>query len=183
MQILHCPRCGTAVEQRIPEGDNRVRTVCPACHHIEYVNPKVVVGCIAEWGDRIVLAKRAIRPRYGYWTLPAGFMEMGESADAGAAREAIEEAHAQVECFQLYTTYSVPHIGQVYLLFRARLLNDDVRAGEESLDVRLVTEEEVPWDEIAFPMVSMTLRHYYDDRRKGVFTPRFETLLPVGDIV
>lgn len=179
MNIRFCPQCGTAVEHVVPEGDNRLRAVCPGCKHIEYQNPKIVAGCIAEWGEKIVIAKRAIEPRYGFWTLPAGFMELGESAEQGAAREALEEANAQIECTQLYTTFSVPHIGQVYLLFRARLLNETVSAGPESLDAKLVTEQEVPWGEIAFPMVAITLKHYFADRLRGVFTPRFETLYPV----
>jgi ADP-ribose pyrophosphatase YjhB (NUDIX family) len=178
--IRHCTQCGTAVNHVVPEGDNRARAVCPACGHIEYQNPKIVAGCIAEWGDKIVIAKRAIEPRHGYWTLPAGFMELGESAEAGAAREAMEEANAHVECVQLYMTFSVPHISQVYLLFRARLLEEAVSAGPESLEAKLITEHEVPWGEIAFPMVAITLKHYFADRKRGVFRPRFETLYPVA---
>jgi ADP-ribose pyrophosphatase YjhB (NUDIX family) len=179
LKIAYCPRCGEQPEERIPPGDNRLRAVCPACGHIEYVNPKIVTGCIAEYGRKIVMAKRAIEPRRGFWTLPAGFMELGESADAGAAREALEEANAKIVCEQLYMTYSVPHIGQVYLLFRARLVDPEVSAGEESLDACLMDEPDIPWKEIAFPMVTLTLRHYFEDRRLGVFTPRFETLYPI----
>jgi ADP-ribose pyrophosphatase YjhB (NUDIX family) len=137
------------------------------------VNPKVVVGCIPVYGERILICKRAIEPRYGLWTLPAGFMENGESASEGAAREAMEEANARVEIEDLYTVYSIPHISQVYMMFRARLLDLDFSAGTESLEVKLVLEDEIPWEELAFAMVRRTLHHFLEDRRRGVFTPRF----------
>ena len=158
---------------RIPPGDSLERAVCDACGHIQYQNPKMVVGCLPVYGDRILICKRAIEPRYGLWTLPAGFMENNETAAEGAAREALEEANARVEIEDLYTLYSIPHISQVYLMFRARLLDLDVSPGTESLEVKLVTEDEIPWDSLAFTMVKRTLQHYLEDRKAGVFVPRF----------
>ena len=154
---------------QIPEGDNRPRHVCGSCGTIHYQNPKVVVGCIPEWEDKILLCRRAIEPRHGLWTLPAGFMERGESAHEGAARETLEEAHARVEILDLYTLFSLPHIDHVYLLFRSRLLDQGFGPGEESLEVRLFGEAEIPWDEIAFAVVRETLKLYFADRRSGRF--------------
>ena len=142
------------------------------------MNPKVVVGCLPVYGERILVCKRAIEPRYGLWTLPAGFMENGESASEGAAREALEEANARVEIEDLYTVYSIPHISQVYMMFRARLLDLDFSAGVESLEVKLVLEDEIPWDQLAFAMVRRTLHHFLEDRRRGVYTPRFGDIRP-----
>src|SRR5688572_12108685 len=138
----------------------------------------MVVGCLATYGDRILMCKRAIEPRYGLWTLPAGFMENGESAAEGAAREAMEEANARVEIDQLYTVYSIPHISQVYMMFLARLVDPDVSPGIESLEVKLVTEAEIPWDQLAFAMVKRTLKHFLEDRKTGVFVPRFGDIRP-----
>jgi ADP-ribose pyrophosphatase YjhB (NUDIX family) len=171
--IKFCCLCGSAVTHRVPEGDSLARAVCDACGHIQYQNPKVVVGCLPVYGERILMCKRAIQPRYGLWTLPAGFMENEESASEGAAREAMEEANARVEIEDLYTVYSIPHISQVYMMFRARLLDLEVSPGVESLEVKLVTESEIPWSELAFAMVRRTLEHFLEDRRRGVFTPRF----------
>jgi ADP-ribose pyrophosphatase YjhB (NUDIX family) len=171
--IKFCNSCGSPVTHRIPEGDTFHRAVCDACGTIQYENPKVVVGCIPVRGDRILICRRAIEPRYGLWTLPAGFMENEETAAEGAMREAMEEAHANVEIEDLYTVFSVPHISQVHMMFRAKLLNDDFRAGTESLDVKLVTEHEIPWHELAFTVVRRTLEHFLEDRKRGVFVPRF----------
>lgn len=155
-----------------------MRAVCPACGHIQYQNPKIVVGCVPVYGEKIVLCKRAIEPRYGLWTLPAGFMEMDETAPEGAAREALEEANAKVEIEDLYTVFSIPHISQVYMMFRARLLDPEISPGIESLEARLVAEEEIPWDELAFAMVKRTLVHFFEDRRRGLFVPRFGDIRP-----
>ena len=155
-----------------------MRAVCPACGHIQYRNPKIVVGCIPVLGDRIVMCKRAIEPRYGLWTLPAGFMEMNETAAEGAAREALEEANAKVQIEDIYTIYSIPHISQVYMMFRAKLLDPNVSPGVESLEVRLVTEAEIPWDELAFAMVKRTLTHFLEDRKRGHFPTRFGDIHP-----
>jgi ADP-ribose pyrophosphatase YjhB (NUDIX family) len=164
-----CSHCGSSVELLIPAGDTLMRHVCAACGTVHYQNPKMVVGCIPEWEDKILLCKRAIEPRLGKWTLPAGFMENGETANFGAARETLEEANARVEIGALYTFYNLPGINQVYLLFRGRLLDLDFSAGTESLEVRLFAEHEIPWNELAFPTISETLKHYYADRRNGGF--------------
>ena len=174
--IKFCNSCGAAVTHRIPDGDALARAVCDACGTIQYENPKVVVGCVPVQGDRILLCKRAIEPRYGLWTLPAGFMENGETLAEGAMREAMEEAHARVEIEELYTVFSVPHISQVHMMFRARLANDDFRAGIESLEVKLVTAEEIPWHELAFTVVRRTLEHFLEDRKRGRFVPHFGDL-------
>ena len=176
--IKFCNSCGAAVVHRIPDGDSFLRAVCESCGHIQYQNPKIVVGCVPVHGDRILICKRAIEPRYGLWTLPAGFMENDESAPEGAAREALEEANARVEIEDLYTVYSIPHISQVYMMFRARLLDLDVSPGLESLEVKLVTANEIPWKELAFAMVKRTLEHYIEDRERGLFVPRFGDIRP-----
>jgi ADP-ribose pyrophosphatase YjhB (NUDIX family) len=176
--IKFCYSCGASTVQRVPEGDTFTRAVCDACGIVHYQNPKVVVGCIPVYGDRILLCKRAIEPRYGLWTLPAGFMENEESASEGASREALEEANARVEIEDLYTVYSIPHISQVYMMFRAKLLDADFSPGTESLEVKLVTEDEIPWNELAFAMVRRTLEHFFADRKLGTFTTRFGDILP-----
>jgi len=176
--IKFCNSCGAEVVHRVPEGDSFVRAVCDACGTIHYQNPKIVVGCLPAYGDKILLCKRAIEPRVGLWTLPAGFMENDESASEGAAREALEEANARVQIEDLYTVYSIPHISQVYMMFRAKLLDLDFSPGIESLDVKLVTADEIPWNELAFAMVRRTLEHYLDDRSRGTFVPRFGDIRP-----
>jgi ADP-ribose pyrophosphatase YjhB (NUDIX family) len=164
-----CSQCGNKLSFRTPDGDSLPRFVCDNCNTIHYQNPKMVVGCIPEWENKILLCRRAIEPRYGLWTLPAGFLENGETAPAGAARETLEEAHARVEVGDLYSFISLPHISQVYVMFRARLLDLDYSAGTESLEVKLVTEEEVPWDHLAFRTMHYTLEHYFQDRQAGRF--------------
>lgn len=164
-----CSNCGAAVALKIPAGDTLPRYVCDACGTIHYQNPKMIVGCIAEWEHRILLCRRAIEPRLGLWTVPAGFMENGETTAQGAARETLEEANARVEVGPLYAMYNIPHINQVYILFRARLLDLDFSAGTESLEVKLFDEADVPWDQIAFATVRNTLNHYYADRKAGEY--------------
>lgn len=154
---------------RIPDGDTLPRYVCDRCSTVHYQNPKMVVGCIPEWEGRILICRRAIEPRYGLWTLPAGFLENHETAQAGAARETLEEASARVEVGELHSLVSLPHISQVYLMFRARLLDLDFSAGSESLEVKLVDESEVPWDRLAFRTIHFTLENYFADRRAGRF--------------
>ena len=176
--IKFCNACGAATAYRIPEGDSLLRAVCGTCGTIHYQNPKMVVGCIATLEDRILLCRRAIQPRHGLWTLPAGFMENDESASEGAAREALEEANARVEIIDLYTVYSIPHISQVYMMFRAKLLDPDVSPGLESLEVKLATESEIPWGELAFAMVRRTLEHFFADRKAGTFVTRFGDIHP-----
>jgi len=175
--MKYCSDCGSQVELLVPDGDDRPRHVCGACGTIHYQNPKVVVGCIPVWEDRILLCCRAIEPRCGLWTLPAGFMETGETSQQGAARETLEEAEARVEVGDLYSLFNLPHIDQIYLMFRSRLLNLEFAPGPESLDVRLFKEQEIPWDELAFPVVRETLRLYFCDRADGGFA------LHSGDIV
>jgi ADP-ribose pyrophosphatase YjhB (NUDIX family) len=164
-----CSGCGKSIERRVPSGEDRERHVCSACGAIHYQNPKMVVGCIIEHCGRILLCKRAIEPRYGLWTVPAGFMENGETTYQGAARETLEEANARVDIGPLYALYNIPHINQVYILFRARLLDTDFSAGAETLETRLFAQAEIPWDEIAFATVRNTLKHYYDDRSQGEY--------------
>lgn len=175
--MKYCSECGSRVELLVPDGDDRPRHVCGACGTIHYQNPKVVVGCIPAWEDRILLCRRAIEPRYGLWTLPAGFMEKGETSQQGAARETLEEAEARVEVGELYSLFNLPHIDQVYLFFRSRLLDLDFAPGLESLEVRLFSEEEIPWAELAFPVVKETLKLFFRDRADGGFALRS------GDIV
>lgn len=164
-----CSNCGASVVVRIPDGDRLPRHVCPDCGTIHYQNPRIVAGCIPEWQGRVLLCRRAIEPRRGFWTLPAGFMENGETTDAAAARETLEEACARVEILGIYTVYSLPHISQVHLLYRARLLDDGFAAGEESLEVALYDEARIPWDDLAFRTVRETLCHYFADRARGEF--------------
>ena len=168
-----CSHCGGTVEVRTPDGDHLPRHICPACGTIHYQNPKMVVGCIPEWEDKILLCRRAIEPKYGLWTLPAGFMENGETTLEGAARETWEEAGARIEIGSLYTLFNLPHINQVYLMFRARLLDLNYQSGIESLETRLFSEAEIPWDEIAFRTVRATLELYFADRRSGGFEFHF----------
>lgn len=150
--------------------------MCSECGEIHYQNPKIVTGCIPEWEDRVLLCRRAIEPRHGYWTLPAGFMENGESTQQGAARETMEEANARVRILQLYATFNLPQIDQVYLFFRGQMLDMNFSPGEESLETGLYKESEIPWNDLAFSVVRETLLHYFSDRKGGEFVPR------VGDI-
>ena len=154
---------------KIPADDSRERHVCNSCGAIHYFNPRNVVGSIPVYGDQILLCKRAIEPRYGYWTLPAGFMELGESTSAGAARETEEEAGAIVEIGPLYSLLNVPHAEQVHLFYLASMTSPEFKAGEESLEVALFHEQDIPWAEIAFPTVKQTLEWYFADRTAGVF--------------
>jgi ADP-ribose pyrophosphatase YjhB (NUDIX family) len=165
-----CSICGSEqIELRIPDGDNLARHVCGACGEIHYQNPKVVVGCLPVHGRQVLLCRRAIEPRYGLWTLPAGFLENGETISAGAVRETLEEASARVELAELYTLISLPYINQVYVMFRARLTDLDFGPGPESLEVRLFDEAEVPWEQLAFRTITRTLRNFYLDRKLGAF--------------
>jgi len=173
-----CSQCGSGeIALRVPEGDNLPRYVCAACGAIHYQNPKIVVGVLPEWRGRVLLCRRAIEPRGGLWTLPAGFLENHEALAAGALRETLEEANARVELDQLYSVISLPHISQVYMIFRARLSDLDFSPGPESLDVKLHGEEEIPWEELAFRTVARTLRAYFLDRRTGRYELRVSSLV------
>ena len=168
--IKHCRNCGAAVTYRIPDdGDTRHRAVCTNCTTIHYENPLNVVGTVPYLDDRILLCKRNIEPRWGKWTLPAGFMELGETTAQGAARETDEEAGAEIEMGDLFSMISVPRVGQVHLFFRARLLSDRFAPGPETIEARLFTEDEIPWEEISFRTVRETLHRFFDDRRRGVY--------------
>lgn len=164
-----CSACGHTVEHTIPPGDNRPRFCCPSCSTIHYQNPRMVLGTIPVWQDKVLLCRRAIEPRYGYWTLPAGFMENGESTAEGAARETVEEAGARIELGEPFSMLDVPHVEQVHLFFRAALLDPGFDPGPESLEARLFDETEIPWDSIAFRTVTQTLRWFFEDRREGRF--------------
>jgi ADP-ribose pyrophosphatase YjhB (NUDIX family) len=175
-----CSECGERVARRIPPGDSLPRHVCDACGTIHYQNPRMIVGCVAEWDGKVLLCRRAIEPRYGLWTVPAGFLENGETTAAGAQRETLEEAKARVAIDGLFALYNLPHINQVYMLFRGRLQDPDFGPGEETLETRLVDEIEVPWSEIAFATVRNTLIHYFNDRRSGQFGFHMGTIEPMG---
>ena len=164
-----CSACGARVVLEVPPGDNRPRHVCGDCGTIHYQNPKVVVGAVPEWEGLVLLCRRAIEPRHGYWTLPAGFLERGETMEEGACREALEEANANLAVEGLYTIFSVPHIDQIHAYFRARLLDRDFYPGEESLEVRLFRGDDIPWSELAFPVVHKTLELWLDERESGRF--------------
>ena len=171
--VKHCRVCGAPVQHRVPDdGDTRIRAVCPACHTIHYENPLNVVGTVPVWGEtgeQVLLCKRNIEPRLGKWTLPAGFMELGETTAEGAARETDEEAGADIEMGTLYSLLNVARVGQVHMYYRARLLSDQFNPGHETQEARLFTEDQIPWDEIAFRTVRETLLFYFADRRKGHF--------------
>jgi ADP-ribose pyrophosphatase YjhB (NUDIX family) len=172
--MKYCHQCAAPLVQKIPSGDDKLRHCCEECDSIFYSNPKNVVGTLPVYGDKVLLCKRAIKPRLGKWTLPAGFMENGESSLDGAIRETIEEAgaHIQVDASSLYTLFNLPSINQVYMFFRASLVNLDFAAGAESLEVELFAEDEVPWDEIAFPVVRSTLEHYFQDLKQQNYPVR-----------
>jgi ADP-ribose pyrophosphatase YjhB (NUDIX family) len=167
--IRFCRACGSAVSYRIPADDNRERAVCPACATVHYENPTNVVGTVPVWGEQVLLCKRAIEPRYGLWTLPAGFLELGETTAEGAIRETIEEAGAQIEIGPLFTLLNVMRVGQVHLFYRATMTSPDLDPGSETLEARLFREDEVPWDQIAFRTVRETLQLFFADRRRSHF--------------
>ncbi len=164
-----CSQCGYPVVSRIPAGDNLPRFVCDHCQAIHYQNPKIVAGCIPVMNQQILLCRRAIEPRYGLWTLPAGFMENAETMEQAARREAYEEANANVHLEGLFAVFSLPHINQVYVMYRAMLLDNDYAAGTESLEVKLFAEDDIPWDSLAFRTIHFTLKHFFADRRAGQY--------------
>ncbi len=172
-----CSHCGNKVEHKIPEGDNRPRYVCEPCDFIHYQNPNIVAGTLPVYKDKVLLCKRAIEPRYGYWTLPAGFMENKETTQEGAVRETWEEAEATVEITQLFSMINVPQIDQVHIFFLANLSEPKFASGSESLEVALFSEQEIPWDEIAFPTVKKTLELFFEDRKKGHFGMHVEDII------
>ncbi len=174
--MRYCPRCAGAIERRVPPGDDRPREVCAGCGEVFYRNPKIVAGAIPEWRGRVLLCRRAIEPREGYWTLPAGYMELGETTAEAAARETREEACAEVEILGLFAYLDIPRVSQVYVMYRARLLAPEYRAGHESLEARLFAEPEIPWPQIAFPSIRLTLERYFADRAAGAFAVHSEVI-------
>jgi ADP-ribose/FAD diphosphatase len=162
-----CSACGSTVERRVPEGEDRERWVCGQCATIHYENPRMVVGCIVEDGFNVLLCKRAIQPRHGYWTVPAGFLELGESTVQGAIRETLEEAGASVQVIAPYAHFDIPYIGQAYIFYRARMLSPEFSAGTESLEVKWCAPNEIPWDELAFQVVRVSLELHAEDARTG----------------
>lgn len=165
--IRHCKACGAATGYRIPADDSRERAVCDACGTVHYENPLIVAGTLPIWNDEVLLCRRAIEPRHGCWTLPAGFMELGETSEEGASRETLEEAGARVSIDGLYTVLNVVRVGQLHMFYRARLLDRDFAAGTESLEVALFSEAAIPWETLAFRTVRTTLQRYFEDRKTG----------------
>ena len=164
-----CPNCAAPLGRRVPPGDSLPRWLCDACGSIHYENPRLVVGTLPEWEGRMLLCRRAIEPRYGHWTLPAGFMENDETTSEAALRETLEESGARVELSAPFSMISVPRVNQVHLFYRARLLDLEFKPGAESLEVALYEEAQVPWQEIAFRTVGLTLKHWFADRARGTF--------------
>ncbi len=168
-RIKHCRECGTAVAYGVPADDNRERAICPACHLVHYENPLNVVGTVPFWQDQVLLCRRNIEPRRGLWTLPAGFMELGETTAEGALRETIEEAGARVEMGGLFTMLNIVRAGQVHIFYLAQLLDTRFDPGPETIEAALFTEAQIPWDELAFRTTRVTLERYFDDVRGGQF--------------
>ena len=167
--IRHCKACGAPTQYVVPADDSRERAVCGACGTVHYENPLVVVGTVPIWDDRVLLCRRNIQPRYGLWTLPAGFLEIGETAEAGALRETDEEAGARLQLEGLFSVLNVVRVAQLHLFYRARLLDCDFAPGPETIEARLFTQDEVPWQQIAFRTVGATLQHWFADRERGRF--------------
>ena len=175
--MKYCTACGGPLVMKVPEDEDRPRHCCSKCGLIHYQNPKIVVGCIPEWQDRILLCLRGIEPRKGLWTLPAGFLENGETLAEGAERETFEETRARVTHMQPYRLFNISHVSQVYMMFRARLQAKIFEPTPESLEVRLFAEDEIPWKTLAFPVIEETLSHYYRDRARGVFPFQVEDIV------
>jgi ADP-ribose pyrophosphatase YjhB (NUDIX family) len=176
-RIKHCRVCGSTTHYQVPADDNRERAVCTACGEVHYENPLNVVGTVPVWGDQVLLCRRNIEPRYGLWTLPAGFMELGETTEQGALRETVEEAGAHIDMQGLFTMINVVRVGQVHLFYRARMLDTHLDPGPETIEARLFREDEIPWDQLAFRTVRETLQHFFADRTAGSFSLHF------GDIM
>lgn len=165
-----CSSCGSSdIEQKIPEGDNRLRHCCPSCDSIFYENPKIIAGCIAQWQGKILMCKRAIQPRLGTWTLPAGFMENHETIQEAAARETFEEATARTSNLELFAIYNLPHISQVYVMFKGDVEDGKAVSGIESLEAEFVDEQDIPWSDLSFPIINETLELYFEDRKREAF--------------
>jgi ADP-ribose pyrophosphatase YjhB (NUDIX family) len=176
--MKYCSYCGAKLSFKIPVGDDRPRYLCDVCNTIHYENPKMVVGCIPAWKERILMCRRAIQPRHGRWTLPAGYLENGETVSEAAERETFEEARARLENLTPFGLFNLTFVNQVYLMFRADLADTNFEPGEESLEVRLMKEGDIPWDHIAFPVIRETLVRYFKDRRTGQFSFHVGDILP-----
>ena len=174
--MKYCSQCGHSVSLQIPDGDHRERHVCDNCGFIHYFNPRIIAGTVPTVGEKVLLCRRAIEPRKGYWTLPAGFMENGETTQEAALRETWEEAEAKLDLFGLYTLFNLPHINQVYIFFRGEVIEGKFGAGEESLESQLFSEAEIPWDNLAFPTIYKTLKHLFQDRGDNEFPVRMEDI-------
>ena len=171
-----CSSCGNPLAEKVPRNDDRRRHVCSDCGTVHYQNPKIVTGCLPVWENSVLLCRRAIEPRRGYWTVPAGFMELDETVQQGAIRETWEEARARVSNIDLYRVFDVPYISQIYMFYRCDLDNGEHAAGPESLETGLYDESDVPWDEIAFPVISQTLREFFSDAAAGQFPVRVSAI-------
>lgn len=171
-----CPKCGTQVTFCIPTGDNRQRATCGNCEHIDYDNPLIIAGTIPCYDNKILLCRRNIEPRLGYWTLPAGFMENNESTSDGAIRETLEESGSLVICQQLYSIISIPRISQVHMFYLADLPDLGFHPTDESSEVKLFALNEIPWDELSFDSVTTALKHFVEDSKKDTFTFHEDTL-------
>jgi len=171
-----CSQCGAAIVRRVPPGDNRERDICDQCGAIHYQNPRVVVGTVPVWQGRILLCRRAIEPRYNTWTLPAGFMELGETSAQGAARETLEESGVRIKMGALFTVIDVPQMEQVHLFYLAEVLGPELDPGPESLEARYYDDVDIPWDALSFRTVTTTLQHFIDDRRRGSFSSHHYSL-------
>lgn len=174
----YCSNCGAKLNYRIPDGDDLPRYICDTCHMIHYLNPKMVVGCIPQWEDKLLLCRRAIEPRKGKWTLPAGYLENGETMAEGAIRETLEEAKATVEIIAPYAMFNLTFIHQIYLMFRGRLIDNHYGPGFESTHVDLFLEKDIPWDDLAFNVIRETLVRYYEDRPRGDFPFQIRDIVP-----
>jgi len=175
--MKYCSHCGARVSQKIPTGDNRLRYICDVCETIHYQNPKIVAGTLPVYQDKILLCRRAIEPRKGFWTLPAGFMENQETTTQAAIRETYEEAKANITIEGLYTMINVPDIDQVHIFFIGAIENGIFGVGEESLEVQLFSEEDIPWDKISFPTVHKTLKLYFSDRKENQYPLHVEDII------
>jgi len=177
----YCSNCGNPVKLGVPPGDDRPRYFCESCGTIHYDNPKVVVGSIPEKDGKILLCRRAIEPRFDKWTLPAGYLENGETVAQGAQRETLEEAGARIEIIAPYALFNICHVNQLYLMFRARMIDERIQAGTESSEVRLFSEKDIPWDQIAFTVIEETLQQYFRDRPDGLFPFHMGNIIPKTD--
>ncbi|WP_022665450.1 NUDIX hydrolase [Desulfospira joergensenii] len=178
MSIKFCNICGAEVEKAIPRDDDHVRAVCTRCGNIQYENPKMVVGCLPVLEDRILMCRRNIEPRKGMWTLPAGYLENGESVQDGAVRESFEETGSRVRLIAPYRMFNIVFVRQIYLIFRADLLDENFGPTTESLEVKLFDPDRIPWDEMAFEVIRQTLKDYLSDRKNQAFDFRIKDLAP-----